>query len=217
MSKELNNSIFEKIFKLIIIVIAFIGLYLNFKIAPMQSMILYFTILSNVFVLLFYLISYFLYLINKLNKNRLYYIIKGMMTVNITLTLAVYNIALNGGELYQLHPIAGLFVHVFTPGIVILDYIIFGEKGNLKKSYPIYWVASLFAYTILCIIYALFGGKYPDGSSYPYFFMDIEKYGIFGVLVFNLIILLIYLLYSYIVLWLDNLAYKMKRGDLNGK
>jgi hypothetical protein len=212
MIKKLTNNIFEKIFKLLIIIVSFTGLFLNLKIEPKISMILYFTILSNAFVFLFYLVAYMLFLFNKLNKNNIYYIIKGMITINIALTMTVYNIALSDGELYQLHPIAGLFVHVFTPCMVILDYIIFGEKGNLKKTYPIYWAISLFIYTLICVVYALLGGLFLDGKPYPYYFMDITKNGIFGVIGYDLILLFIYMSYSYLVLWLDNLVYKMKRG-----
>lgn len=70
MNNNLNNTIFEKIFKLIIVVVSFTGLVLNFRIAPVKSIFLYFTIISNIMCLILYLVTLILYLSKKLKKER---------------------------------------------------------------------------------------------------------------------------------------------------
>lgn len=181
---------------------------MNYKILYLNNMFLYFTILSNMCVFIFYLISFILYFANKLKDNKLYYIIKGMITVDITLTMAVYNFVLTSGTLYQEHVFAGMFVHLITPTLVILDYIMFGKKGHLKYSYPIYWSISLIIYTLVCWLYGFYGGVFADGNSYPYFYMNFNEFGLLGVIKNCMIVYMIYLIYSYIIVWLDNLCAK---------
>ena len=190
-------------FKLLILIVSGIRLYLNFRIAPVRYTILYFTIISNLAVFIFYFVALILYLTKKLKREDLYHIIKGMITIDITLTLVVYNLFLNDIELYQNHSVACAFVHLITPILVILDYIIFGEKGKLKTNYPVYWCLSIVVYGIFCYIYGLLGGKFLDGSTCPYYYMDVNKFGIIGVTIFSITIFTSVLAYGYFVLYLD--------------
>lgn len=198
----------EFIFKLLIIIVSGIGLYLNFRIAPVRYMILYFTIISNMGVFLFYLVTLVLYLTKKLKRGDIYHLIKGMITIDITLTLVIYNLFLNDVAFYQDHIIACTFVHLITPAMVMLDYVIFSEKGNLKTKYPVYWSLSLVAYAIFCYIYEGLGGKFLDGSTCPYYYMDVNKYGFIGVTIFSITIFTAFLAYGYFVLYLDTLSSK---------
>ncbi len=65
-----------------------------------------------------------------------------------------------------------MFVHLFTPLLVIFDYI-------------------------------NFGGNFLGGSKYPYFFLDIEKYGISGVIGNLTFVYILFLLYGYLVYFID--------------
>ena len=88
--------------------------------------------------------------------------------------------------------------------MVILDYIIFGEKGNLKKEYPIIWSLILIIYQLFVIIYVALGGTFMDNLTYPYFYMDINEYGTLGIM-FNLLIIYIFFVgYGTIVQKIDN-------------
>ena len=203
------------IYKVIIIIVCAIGLFINIKIAPGKEIFLYFTILSNIACLIFYTTVVTLYLMKKLKKNNLYYIFKGMVTMAITLTFIIFQLFLSeNNTFYQLHPIANNFVHLFTPLLVIFDYIIFGEKGNLKKSYPLIWSGILIAYPVICYIYTFLGGTFADGSKYPYFYMDIGKYGIIRVAVNCLVIYVCYIAYGYLIYYLDNKIGKVKTKRL---
>lgn len=206
-----KSSKVQLIYKLLIVISSAIGLFLNFRLAPVSDMLLYFTTISNLGIFIFYLVSFILYAFNKLKDNKAYYIIKGMLTVNITLTLAVYNFVITGGELYDNNMLACSFVHLITPGLVIVDYILFGKKGNLKYSYPWIWSLSIILYTVMCCVYVALGGVFADGNSYPYPYMNYKQYGYLGVAFNCSLIYAIYMLYCYLIVFLDKLSAKENR------
>lgn len=193
------------IYKLLIVVVSAVGLILNFRIAPIHKIIFYFTILSNMGVFLFYLISIILKLTNKLKTNNLYYYIKGMICINIILTMIVFNVFLHDMKLYEGNMLACYFVHILTPLLVVLDYFLFQEKGNLnsKYKYALGWTGTLIIYAGICVIYSSLGGLFLDGSKYPYFFMNVEEYGISGVILRCGVIMALYILFSLACIWLD--------------
>lgn len=210
----MKSNVKEKIslfYKILIIIVCAIGIYINVKAAPVKEILLYFTILSNIACLIFYSIIVILYMLKKLKKNNLYYIFKGMVTMAITLTFVVYQLFLSSdNEFYQNNVIANYFVHLITPLMVMFDYVLFGEKGNLKKSYPLIWSSVLIIYTLFCEGYIISGGTFADGSKYPYFYMNVEKYGIIRVLLNCLTIYVCYLVYGYLICYLDNKIGKRK-------
>jgi hypothetical protein len=194
-------------YKILIVVMGGIGLYLNFEMSSISDNIIYFTIQSNLLCFLFYLVIVILTLIKKLKKDNVYYMFKGMVTMSITITMFVYQllISTNGGVPgYENHMLACNFVHLFVPLMIIFDYIIFGEKGNLKKNYPFIWSLVLVAYILFDIIYVVLGGTFIGGTTYPYFYMDIEKYGLVGVFINCLLVYIFFVGYGFIVQALDN-------------
>lgn len=195
------------IYKILIVIMSFIGLYLNFKISSFRENIVYFTIQSNLLCFIFYLVIVILKLTNKLKKSDLYYITKGMVTMSITLTMLVYQMVLSTSgtmDVYENNILACNFVHLIVPLMVILDYVIFGEKGHLKKNYPFIWSIVLVLYIMFLIIYILLGGTFMDGNKYPYYFMNIEQLGLFRVFISNLVLYVFFILCGLFVQKLDN-------------
>lgn len=201
--------------KIIIVIVSGIGLYLNFKLLTFRESVIYFTIQSNILCFIFFLIVVILTLCNKLHKNEFYYISKGMVTMAITITMFVYQLLLSsagGMGAYTNHALECNFVHLFVPILVIADYILFGEKGNLKRNYPFYWSIVLLAYVIFNIIYVSLGGRFQGGATYPYFYMNIDEYGLFGVFMNCLVVYIFFVGYGFIVQWLDSrLAKKLNK------
>lgn len=205
-----NWSLFFKIF---ITITSFISIYLNFKAFTIKEAMLYYTVQSNVLCFLFYLVTIILYLSGKLKKNNVYYVIKGFVTMAITVTMFIYQIVIaNSSNAYQEYELACTFAHLVVPILVISDYLIFGEKGNLKKNYPLIWSISLISYVIFDIIYVMLGGTFQDGSIYPYFYMNIEKYGLLQVMINCFMIYALFVLYGVIVQIIDK-----KLGNLRTK
>jgi len=204
------------LFKILIVIVCGTGIFLNIKLLSLQNSIIYFTIQSNLACFIFYLFIVLLMITKKLKKNNLYYISKGMVTMAITVTMVVYQtlLAPNGDMIaYENHLLECNFVHLYTPILIILDYLIFGEKGNIKKEYPFIWSLSLIAYQLFDFIYVILGGRFANGAKYPYPYMNTEIYGIIGVFINCLIIFIFFVGYGYIVQNIDNFISKKKDNN----
>lgn len=205
------------IYRFIIVIVASIALYLNFKFLTFEKGILYFTNISNLLCLIYFTVLIVLTLTNKVKRNDIYYIFKGMVTMAITLTMVVYNVILSsnfGMSAFEGHMLECNLVHLAVPTLVILDYIIFGKKGNLKKEYPIIWSTVLILYQIFVIIYVSLGGTFMNGDTIPYFYMDINKFGIIGVTINLLVLFIVYISYGYLIVFLDNLIGKNNKKEI---
>lgn len=206
------------IYKILIVIVSGIGIYLNLKAFTPAGALIYYTIQSNIWVFAFFLIISILMVVKKLEKNNIYYIFKGMVTMSITITMFVYQILLSSDasmNAYQNLQLECNFVHLFTPLLVITDYIIFGEKGNLKKSYPFIWSLTLVAYMIFDLLYVAIGGTFGDNLTYPYFYMDVDMYGVFGVFINCLFVYVFFIGYGTIVQTLDNKLGERRKKKLS--
>lgn len=195
------------IYRLIIIIVSAVGLYLNFKFLTFEKGILYFTNLSNLLCLIYFTVLVILMLAKKNKDNDMHYIIKGMVTMAISLTMIVYNLLISSSSaaaIFENHQLECNLVHIVVPLLVIFDYILFGKKGRLKKEYPLIWSFVLVAYQLFVVIYTINGGTFINGATYPYPFMDIDTYGI-GKVSINMIVTFVFFLgYGNIVQMLDN-------------
>lgn len=201
------------IYKLLILIVTGISLYINLKYLTFRKGIAYFTIQSNLFCFIFYLVSFILFIFKKLKKGDTYYLLKGMATMAITLTMVIYYfvIATHGITGYEGHNIECIFAHLIVPGLIMLDYVIFGEKGHLKKNYPFIWSLFLLIYTAFSNLYVMLGGTYINGKEFAYFFMDSSKYGTSGVMINSLILYVSFVVFGIIVYYLDNKASKQRK------
>ncbi len=200
------KKIVSLLFKIVIVIMSGIGLYINFKLLSFEKGIIYFTIQSNLLCFLFFIVIIILEITGKLTKNNWYYIIKGMITMAITITMFVYQILLSSSDgvgAYTGHMLECNFVHLYVPLLVIFDYIIFGEKGHLKKEYPFYWSFILVAYLVFNVVYVLFGGTFEGETKYPYSYMDVDKLGLLNVFVNCLMVYIFFMGYGTIVQRLD--------------
>ena len=201
------------IYRMIIVIVSGIGLYLNFKLETVRIGILYFTNISNLLCFLYFLGVVVATITHKLKKNDFYYLSKGMVTMSITLTYFVYNLVLNNSGtvlIFDNHELETNIVHIVVPLLVIFDYVIFGTKGHLKKNYPYIWSSILIIYQLFITVYSSLGGRFLNGDKYPYFYMDASKYGIRNVLMSGLLILVFYIGYGSIIQTLDNKLAEVK-------
>lgn len=193
----------ELLYKIIIMIASGLGIYLNFQVFTVKGALIYYTVQSNLLCFLFYTIVVILLLMKKLKKNNLYYIFKGMITMAVAITMIVYQFFLSTGNSYAGHEFTCILAHLIVPLLVIFDYIIFGEKGKLKKTHPYLWSLTLVFYLIFDIVYVSLGGKFNNLTSYPYFFLNVEEFGISGVLRNCVIIYALFLVLGRIVQIID--------------
>ena len=209
--KNLNYSL---IYKGLFIVLCALGVILNFLYLeqPIYRTLSYYTLQSNIACLALMIVLFVQELRNKtlsINMIRL----KAGFTVMIFLTFLVYHFVLqpvlSGYEIgYQPFRFSDILVHYVSPLMMFLDFIIFTKHRQLKKYDPFVWLLIPLIYWIYTMIYAALGGIYFIGesvTSYPYFFLDFDIYGVAGVMLWVLGIMVIYIGLGYWFVGLDHL------------
>jgi hypothetical protein len=166
----------------------------------------YYTLQSNIVVLGFF---GFLLVRNLWTRKAVSPTIKGGVTVCITLTFLVYHFVLRpmmfsmeATTMYN-DSLANVLVHYVVPLMVIADWLMFDKKGMMKKLDPLRWTAIPWAYFIFALIRAQFGDFSGTNSRYPYFFIDIDKYGV-GQVALNILFFAIgYVTLGYVIYFVD--------------
>ncbi len=205
-----------------------IGLYLNSGLpngsfAP--AMFLYYTILSNLFCLLYFLAAG-IAVVQAIKKDGVRgestwaIHAKGAVIMAITVTLLIYWFILVGAGFEMAEgtsPLANLIVHLFVPVLSILDWVVFDPKGRLNRLDPFKWLIIPLCYYIFTVIAAKLGMTFYDGSHYPYFFIDSDVLGWGTVMLSVLGLTAAFLAIGYIVFVADKLLYRWgkKRNKLD--
>lgn len=210
--KERKVSI---IFKLLVVMSLLVGILLNVVHTTSISAILsYYTLQSNIVCLIMFL-GIIIAIMSKNNyRTSIYYLLKGGSTMAILITGITYQIALAPNNFYMevSYTIqterywANLLVHIVSPILVLLDYVLFDEKGNFKYYYPIIWLFLPLGYVIYVYSYSARGGSfYGIGGSreFAYIFLDYNQIGYASVFKSIMIIAILILLVSYIFVFLD--------------
>ena len=135
------------------------------------SVWMYFTIQSNIAIALICFVGAVL-LLAKGGASDLWYTVKFVGTVSITLTGVVFCFVLAptmGGAAWT---VPNLLTHVAVPVLSVVDFFLTGIYGNIKKR-SIVWV------TVPPLLYAVFAGigyvrgwQFSPGHAYPYFFLN---------------------------------------------
>ena len=186
------------IYKVMAIMTAAYGLFLNFEKSSFSRMIVYFTILNNIFVLIFFIFQIIIILF-KITKTQTYYIVNLSLIVNILITMFAFEFVVrpyvNFQTGYTAMNLRDTFVHLIIPILTFFNYILFDEKGKFNYEQIKYRAISPIIYLIFCMIYENLGGRFTafkQISKYPYIFMDFETLGYFAVLSCILVILIFF-------------------------
>ncbi len=187
----LPNKILTIIWRILIIVASLTGILINSKsIGDFINKLLYFTIQSN--IMLAVCMGYALWATLR-NTSQPTPLIKGAVTVYISITGLVYNLILakTAGP-----PAAGSIVvpliggtlnndllHIFAPIMAVLDWLLFDVRGNLSWRYPLQWLT----YPLIYLVFVLIRGPLVHGPfiypylQYPYLFLNVATIGYSGV------------------------------------
>ncbi len=153
----------------------------------------YYTMQSNLFVVLLW----GLMLRKNHRKTSTFNTLHFIATVGITITFLVYHFLLVPVLIdldinYPLYTLNDLFVHYITPWLMIIDYVLLTPKNRLRITRLFSVVVFPIAYMFYVIGYQSLGGRYiidETVSRFPYFFMDIDQYGVLTVTLYSLLIL----------------------------
>lgn len=214
---------FSSAFKTTIIICCLIGILSNIlTTSSIPTILSFYTLQSNIVVLTFYFLCKVITLFKPdMEKSDIYYFFKGGTIMIILLTFFVYLVALSPTDFTmnfststdKIFQVSNIFVHFINPILVLLDYIIFDEKGHMSTRYPWRWIMFPIMYIIYVYTYSFNGGTFfgTGGSrKYAYFFLDLDKIGVIGVAKYLLIIALVYTMISYILVLLDKLLGRLK-------
>jgi len=201
-----------------------IGILLNFLSLeqPFYMTLSYYTILSNLACLVYFIIQFIREWKGIPSKDE-WVRLKGGFTVMIFLTFVIYHFLLRPviieyGTDYEVFQLSDILVHYIAPLMVFFDFIFFTEHQKIKKYDPFIWLSIPLIYWIYTLIYALLGGRFvigEDVSRYPYFFLNFEEWGVFGVILWILVLMVIYLILGYGLLGIDKLMHKIKTNKLS--
>lgn len=82
---------------------------------------------------------------------------------------------------YEPFTLTDNLVHIITPILVIVDWLLFIPKGKIKPYDPLLWALIPYAYLVFAYTYSAFGGTFA-GQRVPYPFMNVEIHGVGGVI-----------------------------------
>jgi hypothetical protein len=173
-------------------------------------MLSYYTVQSNIIVLLFF-VGLTIYTLLHHNKPLppTCYTVKGSVMTCIILTLLIFHFVLRptlfsmaAGAEYA-NSLPNILVHYAVPLMTLADWLLFDRKGSFKKLDPLIWTIIPWAYLAFSLIRAQFTTYLSSGSRYPYFFIDIDQYGVGQVIINILIVAVGYVTLGYIIYFID--------------
>ena len=173
----------------------------------------YFTMISNLMVVaVLSLAALFLLKVIKINEP-LFRKIKGATIVATILMMVVYNFILIqylriNIPSYEIYSIKDIFIHFLSPIIILLDYLLFDEKGLFEYRDAFSFLNYLLVYFVYLIVYELLGGRFIISgveTIYPYFFLNIEEQGIWLTLINILMIGLVFTGFGLLLVWVDQI------------
>lgn len=144
-------------------------------------------------------------------------LLKFIGMIGILLTFLVFNIMLAGAEGRDPQAnwrIGSILAHVVLPIMYIADWFLFYERKKCKWYYPIVSVAFPIAYALFLLIQAVilkFDSSIliPTTTTpliYPYFFLNVDKLGIPGVLMWLVILCVAFTAVGFVFLGLDKIV-----------
>ncbi len=173
---SLVQKIISLILKFIVIISATAGVIVSAMASSSafmggETVFMYFTIQSNILVAIISLVGLIIILMGK-EDNKIWYTIKLVGTVSITLTGAVYCFVLAPG-IENAWSMASVLCHAVVPLASIIDFLVVCNVTKVRKINAL-WV------TVPPLLYAIYSGmgyvldwKFnAQGHNYPYFFLN---------------------------------------------
>ncbi|MDR3125641.1 MAG: Pr6Pr family membrane protein [Candidatus Nomurabacteria bacterium] len=184
----IHNLKLATVFRVLLVAVCLYGLVAIFSVSGFsgQELLSFYTIDSNIAVLAFF--SWLLFYTWRRPKQELpswCLTVKGAVMFGIVLTFLVYHFILSptlfsvsdGQWAFAQSPM-NIALHYIVPLMTLVDWLLFDKKGNFKRWMPLVWLAIPSVHLVFVLIRAQFSTFSLTGSHYPYFFIDIDTYGI---------------------------------------
>ncbi len=157
----------------------------------------YFTILTNILIAACFT-ALCLKENSKLNKWFSKNTVLTPLTVDILVVGLVYNLVLRSTS----HPVglgilADELLHSFLPAWVLLCWFLFVDKNGLEWRSAFSWLI----YPLVYLVYILIRGAFSE--QYPYFFLNVIKFGYMSVIGNCVALFFIFLLLFWLFIWIS--------------
>ncbi len=148
--------------------------------------ILYFTIQSNIWILLtmgvYLVLAIRGYRGQKVEIPRWLALLKYIFTVSIALTFVVFALLLSPFmSLSYLTSPSNLCMHFLAPIAAILDFLFFDGKNPFGKKDVLWTLIPPLYYLVFALGLSFTGIKFAEGASVPYYFLDYTTRGWFSI------------------------------------
>ena len=169
-------KVFSLLLKSMVIVSAAVGVILS-AIAGAQAFMsgsrvfMYFTVQSNIAIALVCAAGAVPLLRNRPVQD-IWYLIKYVFTVSITLTGVVFCFVLAPTLGKYAWSLQHVLTHVVVPLAAILDFFVTGRYGSVKKRSVVFVTIPPLLYAVYTGIAYAAGWEFSKGVNYPYFFLN---------------------------------------------
>ena len=180
-----------------------------FQPAPSLWLLSYFTILTNLFTGMYFLLEGAFAAFGWRQKAHEW---KGALLLCNLLTGCVYYLVLHPGtfSLSDVLTINGL-QHFVIPLCVVIDWFMLEPKGRFRRWTPLKWALVPLCYVLFIEIAVPAGLKIGNVRiGYPYFFLDPNRMGVSGVVGYSLGLGVCWLMAGYLLVWIDSWLAKRK-------
>lgn len=212
---------------------------LSYLVDELSGELTYFTVQSNIFVLVVMAVFIVFDILKLLGKNikppKFMYVIKLVSTTAICITFIIYGVVLTpvlfiNNSAYVVFSYSSIVMHQVIPIVAVVDWLL--DETDKKFSFGFTPVPMVFGvyYFIFTNIAEKCGATYPqwrDGKvemeNFPYFFLDYYDYGWFdikfgesildiklGVAYWIIIIAVLFAVISILLILFKNLTFKAK-------
>ncbi len=214
---HIRSKALSILWKTAIVACAFVGLGLQiglFKGELHLSSFKYFTNISNLFCMVYFLIDAIFLSAAKKRDGSVSWCpaLKGVAMMGITVTWLVAHFMLGSFTMGASLRVSIRLVHYVVPILTILDCLLFDKKGQIKLTAPLLWTVFPLGYFMAIMGLAFFGKGVP---FYPYPFMNVEKLGLTHVLVTVAVMLAFFIALGYLFVLVDRLLEKAEGKLLN--
>jgi len=209
----IKSKAFGLLWKIAIAACAFTGVGLQvgiFSGSLHLSSLRYFTNLSNLLCMLYFLIDVVYLLLRRDNDGSRSWCfpLKGVAMMGITVTWLVAYFMLGNFDMGASMRVSIRLVHFVVPIMTILDWLLFDEKGRIRATSPLLWATFPLAYFVVIMLFAAFSTGSP---FYPYPFMNVSTQGLSRVLFTVALMTVFFIALGYAFYVVDLLLSKVKR------
>lgn len=175
----------SSLLKIVVIISAVVGTVLSAYAGRLAFMggsrvFMYFTIQSNIAIAIICAIGLYK-IVKRRPAGNIWYIIKFVGTVSITLTGVVFGFVLAPTLGAAAWNIQNTLTHLVVPVVAVIDFFVVAPKANIHKKNVIFVIIPPILYAIYAGIGYVRGWEFAEGINYPYFFLNWgSKAGAFG-------------------------------------